>query len=143
MRRNVLLLIISSVMLILFGCASAPVSFTTTQTSSWSAVEIRKDVDYNRAWNTAYELLVKNFDIEAANREDGYIRTAWLYTWSGEYLSAYRVRLTVKFSPDRANLQFRPEAQFRSGENWLVGTDTRLVSTIKTDLMGTVGRTTR
>ena len=89
------------------------------------------------------EILVKNFDLDIVLRDEGYVRTAWLNTWSGTYLSGYRVRITIKFSPDRTKLQFRPEAHFLQGAQWRVGTDTRLVSTIKTDLMGTVGRTTR
>lgn len=139
-------LLILAVGFLLAGCASggrAPKSFTKTQGQSWSTIEVRSDTDYNRAWDTVLEILVKSFEIDQAIRDEGYIRTGWLYTWSGEYLAKYRVRITVKFSPDRTRLQFLPEAQFQAGENWILGTDTRLVSTIKTDLMGTVGRTTR
>lgn len=131
---------------IIAGCAvggRAPVSFTKTPSLSWSTIEVRKEVDFNRSWDTVFEILVKSFEIESAIREDGYIRTGWTYTWSGEYMSDYRVRISVKFSPDRATLQFLPEAQYLSGSDWIVGTDARLVSTIKTDLMGTIGRTTR
>jgi hypothetical protein len=40
-------------------------------------------------------------------------------------------------------LQVRSEAWALDGRTWLIGTDSRLMSTLKTDLMGTVGRTTR
>lgn len=131
-------------MLAAFGCVhSAPRSFSRTQAQGWSTIEVRDGIDYNRAWDTVLEILVKTFEIEAAIREEGYMRTGWLYSWSGEYISSYRVRVSVKFSPDRKRLQFLPEAQFLSGKNWTIGTDARLVSTVKTDLMGTIGRTTR
>jgi len=35
-----------------------------------------------------------------------------------------------------------PEISLKD-ENWLMGVDSRLLTTIKTDLMGTIGRTTR
>ncbi len=129
-----------------YGMAAAPrtpASFSRTQNQAWSSTEIRTGVKYNRAWDMVFEILSKDFEIDAAMREDGYIRTGWLHTWSGLYQANYRVRVTIKFSPDRSKLQFLSEAQALVGRNWILGTDSRLVSTLKTDLMGTVGRTTR
>lgn len=123
--------------------AHVPNSFSKTLSPSWSTIEIRSDVDAKRSWDTVFDILAKNFEIDAVFREDGYIRTGWIYTWSGEYLAEYRVRVTVKFSPDRTRLQFLPEAQYLDGSKWIMGTDNRLVSTVQTDLMGTVGRTAR
>jgi len=115
------------------------------QTSSpgWSAVEIRDEVDYERAWETVFGILARDFDIEYASKEDGYLRTAWLYSWSGIHQANYRVRVTVKYSPDRRALELKPEAQYCKGNVWLLGVDTRQISTLRTDVMGTVGRTTR
>lgn len=126
------------------GCVrKIPTSFTSTGASSWMMIELRDDLEYNEAWNKVIELLVQNFVIDKAMREEGYIQTDWLYSWAGEYLSTYRVRLILKFSADRTKLQFKPEAQALFGKDWKLGVDTRLVSTIKTDLMGTVARITR
>jgi hypothetical protein len=128
----------------LAGCGNtAPRSFSQIEMPSWSVMEIREGLDYSHAWDMAVEILVKDFELDSAIREEGYLRTGWLYTWSGDYLSCYRVRVTLKFSPDRTQLKFRPEAQFLKGKDWSVGTDTKLVTTMKTDLMGTIGRTTR
>jgi hypothetical protein len=55
----------------------------------------------------------------------------------------YRVRVIIKFSPDKQNVDLKTEAQYKSSGQWLMGYDTRLLSTIKSDIMGTVGRTTR
>ena len=61
---------------LLIGCSTpAPRSFSTTQASTWATIELRNGLDYERAWNTVLELLVKNFDIDSALREEGYIRT--------------------------------------------------------------------
>lgn len=122
---------------------ATPESFTATGSHPWSMIELRSDVQYEHAWDTVFQLLTKNFDLDRFSRDDGYLLTNWLYTWSGQYLAEYRVRVTVKFSPDRKTLQFLPEAQVLDGDGWEVGTDTRLVSTLRTDLMGTIGRTAR
>jgi hypothetical protein len=126
------------------GCTTtAPRSFTQTRSPSWSAIELRESLSYDKAWGIVFDILVRTFGIDLAIKEDGYIRTGWLHTWSGKYTTNYRVRVTVKFSQDKSKLQIRSDANFLSGNNWVAGTDTRLVSTLKTDVMGTVGRTTR
>ena len=128
----------------LTGCTTtAPRSFTQTRSPSWSTIELRDSLSYDKAWGVVFDILVKTFGIDQAIKEDGYIRTGWLHTWSGKYTTGYRVRVTVKFSQDKSKLQIRSDAHFLSGKNWVSGTDTRLVSTLKTDIMGTVGRTTR
>jgi len=67
-----------------------------------------------------------------------------LYTWSGEYQDNYRVRVTLKFTKDGTRLlQLKSEAQFLSKDKWIIGTDTRLVSTLESDLLGTVSGAVR
>jgi hypothetical protein len=128
----------------LSGCSTPrPVSFMHTTAPGWANVEIRDGVDYNRAWNTVFSILSRDFDMVTVLKDDGYIQTGWLYTWSGVYQDNYRVRVTAKFSTDRKTLQIRTEAWALDGRIWLTGTDARLMATLKTDLMGTVGRTTR
>jgi hypothetical protein len=89
------------------------------------------------------DILAKQFDIEVVSREDGYVRTSWLYTWTGKRLDNYRVRITVKFSPDHKVVDIKSDAEYGGEGNWQAGTDTRLLETIKGDVMGSVGRTTR
>jgi len=100
-------------------------------------------VEYDRAWKTVWSILYRDFDIEFASKEDGHLRTSWLYTWSGLYQPNYRVRVTVQFSDDRRTFHVKAEAQAEAGSQWVLGVDSRLVSTLKTDLMGTIGRTAR
>lgn len=128
----------------LSGCAtSKPTSFSTTTEPGWATVEIRDNVDYTHAWNTVFGILSHDFDFSTVLKDDGYIQTCWLYTWSGLYQENYRVRVTAKFSPDRKTLQIKSEAWALFGKVWVIGTDSRLMTTLKTDLMGTVGRTAR
>ena len=126
------------------GCStSKPASFSHTTAPGWATVEIRDGVDYDRAWDTVFSILAREFDFSTVFKDDGYIQTGWLYTWSGVYQENYRVRVTVKFPQDRKSVQVRSEAWALDGRAWVIGTDSRLMTTLKTDLMGTVGRTTR
>ena len=54
-----------------------------------------------------------------------------------------RVRVTLKFNPERDNVQVKSEAQYGGPGNWVLGYDSQLISTLKTDLMGQIGRVTR
>jgi hypothetical protein len=129
----------------LSGCVAPgrPSSFQHTTASGWASIEIRDGVEYDRAWDLVFGILSREFDFNTVLKADGYIQTAWMYTWSGLYQENYKVRVTVKFSPDRKLLQVRSEAWALAGKAWIVGTDSQLMTTMKTDLMGTVGRITR
>ena len=78
--------------------------------SGWTSVEMREDVNYDRAWEAVFSILTREFDLITVLKDDGYIQTGWLYTWSEAYQDNFRVRVTVKFSPDRKILQLRSGA---------------------------------
>ena len=132
------------ILLFTFGCV-APVSFVKTMEPSWASIEIYESMDYDNAWGCVVDLLARKFDLEIISKEAGYIRTTWLYTWTGELREDYRVRVIVKFSPDRSKVDVKSEAHYRAelGRGWVTGSDTALLRTLKTDIMGAVGRVTR
>lgn len=129
---------------VLCGCA-APTSFVQVMEPSWTSVELRENLPYESAWNEVLDVLAKRFEMEMISKDGGYLRTSWNYTWwqKGKLTEKYRVRAIVKFSPDREVLDIRTEAHFLKSGQWIIGTDTRLLQTVKTDIMGVVGRTTR
>lgn len=134
---------VSLLCLVGFAGCLAPKSFVKTMEPTWASVELRTDVPYEKAWAAVVDTLVRRFDLEVLSKEDGYMRTNWLYSWTGKVMENYRVRVTVKFSPDRTKCEIKSEAEFGGPGNWVMGYDTRLLETIKTDVMGTIGRTTR
>jgi len=136
--KKLAILIAGISLLFLLSC-SAPATFIQTMEPSWAKIELREDVNFEKAWITVYDLLIRQFDIEVAQKENGYIRTGWIYTWTGEYTDAYRVRVTVKFAEDHKTLDVKSEAYYKG----YVGYDTRLLQTLNTDIMGTIGRITR
>lgn len=140
MKKRIMMMLFLG--LVGFGC-TAPKTFVKTLEPTWASVELRTDIKYDRAWAAVVDALVKRFDIEILSKEDGYIRTSWLYTWTGEVNENYRVRVTAKFSPDRTVCELKSEAEYGGPGNWVMGYDSRLLVTLKTDVMGTIGRTTR
>jgi hypothetical protein len=133
------------VVLSLIGCASIPASFIITYEPGWASIEIREGMKYEAAWQEVTDVLAKKFELEMISKDGGYLRTSWIYTWwkVGERTENYRVRAIVKFSPDGRKVDIKTEANYLRGKQWLVGSDTRLLETVKTDIMGVVGRTTR
>ena len=129
---------------LVMGC-SRPSTFIRTYEPGWATIELRNDVVYDKAWEDVVDLLIRHFDMEILSRDDGYARSGWLYSWTGELTEGYKVRSTVKFTPDKRSVQLKSEAQYYrpfAGE-WIQGTDSLLLSTLKSDIMGVVGRTTR
>lgn len=112
---------------------------------TWTGVELREGISYEEAWQEVVDVLAKKFELEMISREGGYVRTTWIHTWwkVGELTENYRVRAIVKFSPDKKRVDLKTEANYLEDNVWVLGTDTRLLQTVKTDIMGVVGRTTR
>jgi hypothetical protein len=129
----------------LIGCASLPPTFVMTFEPGWASIEIKEGIKFENAWQEVLDVLAKKFELEMISREGGYIRTAWIYTWwiVGERTENYRVRAIVKFSPDGRKVDIKTEANYLQRGQWITGFDTRLLETVKTDIMGVVGRTTR
>jgi len=142
--NRLVLVVLGALLIASAGCAAKkPKSFSDLEVT-WSTFELREDLQYERAWNAViHSLVMKNFDLEMALRDEGYVRTAWLYTWSGQYDPGYRVRVIAKFNETRTTLSLKPEAQLLVEGIWTTGSDSQLVSTLKTDIMGLVSGTTR
>ena len=133
-----------TILLALSACgATRPNSFSQTIGPGWTSIEVREDVGRDRAWTTVFGLLARSFDIEFSDRQDGYLRTAWSWAWGGMNTQTYRVRVTTLLLDDGRKLDLRTEAQFLSQGIWISGTDTSLLQSLKSDIMGTIGRTTR
>lgn len=120
-----------------------PGSFVKTMEPGWVTIEVREDISYDKAWAGVVDLIVRKFEAEILSKENGYLRTTWLYTWMGELREDYRVRVTVKFAPDRIKVDIKSEANYLREGNWIIGSDTAVLQTLKADIMGIVGRVTR
>jgi hypothetical protein len=137
--RNSITLALLAICTFLAACATPPKSFVQTAEANWNNIELREGLSYDDAWSSVVDLISKRFDIEIVSKEDGYLRSGWMYAWTGELNKYYRVRVIIKFSNDHKVVAVKSEAYFQN----LMGTDESLVSTMRSDLMATVGRVTR
>lgn len=104
---------------------------------------IREDLTYDKAFNEVLDVVSKRFEMDMISKDGGYGRTNWIYTWNdrGKYTEKYRTRVVFKFNADRTKVDIKTEAEFGGEPNWIKGFDTRLLSTVKQDISGVVGRT--
>jgi hypothetical protein len=123
------------------GCSSTPKSFQKGSGGE-TTILLRQGLDFDRAFReVAFILNRHGFESEAIQPEVGYIRTRWSFTWndSGKTLEIYRVRVLCNFNPSRTQLIVKVEAEYRDGDDWISGFDTRAIETLRTDLNNAVG----
>ena len=146
-KRSLLLIGLTFSGLFLVCCA--PKTFIRTSSPGWNMIQIRDEVSYDEAWKSVVDLIAKKFGIEFLSKEDGYIRTEWLYSWAGKLTQDYKVRSLIKFNPDKRIVEVKSEAQFYDGgyfgigAGWVMGTDELLSTTLRSDIMGRVGKVSR
>ncbi|MFO7535469.1 MAG: hypothetical protein R6X19_07275 [Kiritimatiellia bacterium] len=125
-------------LLLLAGCVSSN-TFVKSVEPNWNTITLRSGLSYDQAWDTTVDFLVKRFDMELLSRTDGYLRTHWSYTWKGEFTQKYRIRIALKFSPDRKTLEIKTEAESGGEGKRVAGYDTRLRDFIRTELAALIG----
>jgi len=87
------------------------------------------------------DVVAKRFEMDVISKEGAYARSQWGYRWGVTEGTSYRTRVIFKFAPDKTKVDIKTEAEWYYGGVWHLGYDTRLLETIKQDIMGTVGRT--
>lgn len=143
-----MLAIVSAVMLsvsVVSCFSSKPSSFVkATDGGTWTSIYIRDGLTYDKSFNEVMDIVSSRFEMDMISKEGGYGRTNWIYTWNdrGKYTEKYRTRVIFKFSSDRTKVNIKTEAEFGGEPKWVRGFDTRLLETIKRDIMGVVGNTT-
>lgn len=131
------------IMVAIISCAHPPRTFIRESEPSWATIELRKGLSYEDAWALVVDNLAKRFELEMVSKDGGYARTSWIYNWTGNVTQKYRVRATVKFQPDKTKVDIKTEAEWGGPGKWTPGYDDNMLTTLKTDIMGTVGRTTK
>ena len=74
------------------------------------------------------------YDLEVIERDAGYIRSSWKYSYfSGDkVIDRYRSRIVVKLKgvPDWKTVQVKCESNWLDNKGWILGYDTRLLEDI-------------
>jgi len=145
MKRMLSFFAVLGIVVLFQSCASMPRTFIrATDGGTWSSIFIREDLTFDKAFNEVLDVCAKRFEMDMISKDGGYGRTNWIYTWNekGVYTDKYRTRVIFKFSADRSKVDVKTEAEYGGEPRWIKGFDTRLLQTMKQDIMGVVGRTT-
>ncbi len=142
MRRYLILIVI---MILLAGCSGkTPPTFTSASSPVWLVYEVREDLDDEEIWQTINEIILdNNYQIEFIDREIGYVRTGWRYSFDQDYRGNYRSMVEAKLSSSEDQLKVKIMSQYRKDNYWTSGTDSKLVDSIKADIMGHITRISR
>lgn len=142
------------------GCMMPPKTFIKTfdEPGVWRTIEIREDLAKEETWRLVVDTLTQRHDLEVLEKESGYIRTSWKYTYitpMGQISEHYRSRIVVKFlGEDWKTAQVKCETNWMekgqggciggiSRGGWVMGYDTRILEDIYGDLQGKIGRVRR
>ena len=123
MRKIILTSAIMSVILtyviLLCSCVPQPpktfIRITDSTGASWKAIEIRKELTYEEAWQALVDISAK-WGVESMDKDAGYLRTAWVFSTGKDRGTGgpftYGKRTTFKFSEDRKTLRIKTEAYY-------------------------------
>lgn len=154
MKSSILLTAVSLIIL-LSSCAFvsvAPPTFIRTSDPGWTSMQFRDGITDDAAWQGVMDVIARRFEIEVLSKESGYLRTTWNYEWATDrVVEYYRTRVTVKMNFIQKKLDLKTEANYYGRPKrgigvgkpqWIHGTDTRLLQTMKTDLGGLISSVT-
>ena len=144
-KKNILI----AAALVIAGCSSMPRTFVANRsdTAEWKVLEIREGLSNDQAWAIYVDTLSQKYDLEVIQKDGGYIRTAWKFTFQdGEKISdRYRTRFVVKLSgtPNWDKAQLKCESNWLEDEGWIAGYDSHLLEEMYGDIQGKIGRVRR
>jgi len=148
--------------LFVMGCELArsyPETFVQSP-SSCDVVVLRPGLDgnYEESWREAMNALENGWDtegvweVEAAEKDRGFVRTAWRYGYSCYRFGDYRRRITLRFStvegPDKLYVKTEVERKKRTAESlrwggkavgWIKGSDPAFQQEVYAEMQDRLG----
>ena len=145
MRTRLVVAVVLAALLLTAGCAKPPKSFLRTfdEPGTWKTIEIREALSLDETWRIVVDLMSQKFDLEVLEKDSGYLRTSWKYTFviRNKVCARYRCRIILKFlGQDWGKVQVKTDAEWREKDGWLTGIDTRLLEEVYGDLQGRASR---
>ena len=150
MRKGCRIFLLFCFLSVLAGCAVAPPKTfikTYDEPGVWKSVEIREGLSHGQIWEILVDTLTQKHDLEVLQKDGGYIRTSWKYTYfeGDKVVDRYRSRIVVKLSgsPSWNKAQVKCESNWMEKQGWIMGYDTRLLEDVYGDIQGKLGRVRR
>jgi len=158
MKKIYLFIVTAFIFFISAGCVvSLPETFRRTydEPGVWKSIEVMEGISKDELWKTVVDAISHKFDLEVIEKDSGYIRTSWKFTYiepefagrtSERVSDRYRSRVILKFTGENWNiLQVKCESHWlaRGNISWIIGYDTALLEDVYGDLQGRIGRIRR
>jgi len=136
------------------GCARLPDTFIRTydEPGVWKSIEVKEGMSKDELWRTVVDAISQKFDLEVIEKESGYLRTSWKFTYiesgfrGGGVSDRYRSRIILKFTEENWKiLRVKCESHWLDSgrSSWIIGYDTLLLEDVFGDLQGRLGRVRR
>jgi len=86
MKKICLFIVTAFIFFISVGCVvSLPETFRRTydEPGIWKSIEVMEGISKDELWRTVVDAISHKFDLEVIEKDSGYIRTSWKFTyWS-------------------------------------------------------------
>jgi len=147
--------VVIMIILTLVSCTSfPPATFVKTydEPGMWKSIEVKEGMEKQDLWRTIVDALAHQFDLEVIDKDSGYVRTSWKYTYIQQGLvnQNYRSRIVLKvLGEDWKIVQVKCESNWLEEggmgrpAGWILGYDSKLLEDVYGDLQGRIGRIRR
>jgi len=154
MRKKYLFIVVVFILFLIAGCARLPETFIRTynEPGIWKSIEVREGISRDELWRTVVDAISQKLDLEVIEKESGYLRTSWKFTYikagfrGGGVSDRYRSRIILKFTGENWKiLRVKCESHWLDSgrSSWIVGYDSLLLEDVFGDLQGRLGRVRR
>jgi hypothetical protein len=148
MLKAVMTLAVAASLAIFAGCSSPPKTFhqNRDELSIWKTIELRDGVNDDEAWKTLVDTLSQKYDLEVVQKDGGYLRSSWKFTYmeGDQVVDRYRSRIMAKLTGSPWNqIKVKCESQWQGNHGWTEGYDTMVLEDVYGDIQGKLGRTRR
>jgi len=116
---------------------------TYDEAATWQIIELRNTLNKDSIWAILTDVISGKFDLEVLDKDSGYIRTSWKYTYivRSQVVDRYRTRVVLKITDiNWKMLRIKSEANWLSKGGWEQGYDTLMLEDTVNDLKNRIGR---
>ena len=125
--------------------AGPPPTFiaTTSDTRASRVIDVRDGITKTAAFRAATDLLTQRFSVDVTDQRAGFLMTPWQASVIRDGVPdlRYRMRVVIRFvGDDWKQVTVRTEANWKRGDEWDVGYDSKALDDISTELQTRIGR---
>jgi len=116
---------------------------TTSDAKSTRVIDLRDGLTKAAAFKAASDMLVARYSVDVSDQRAGFLMTPWQASFirDGAPDLRYRMRLVIRFvGDDWKQVSVRSEANWKRGDEWDIGYDSKVLEEAATELRTRIGR---